>query len=95
MMVTQCHSRLDETVLTQCDNLCLLKMNNRHDLKLIEDSFGFVPEGWARRAMDFKQGDVLLAGGLVKSAIYGHGGVRRTKEGGRNLQDKFWLRNPN
>jgi len=91
VMVTQRPSRLDETLRTQCDNICLLKLNNRHDLQLIENSFGFVPEGWARRAMDFKQGDVLLAGALIERPVYAQAAPRRTAEGGRNLEDKAWL----
>jgi hypothetical protein len=34
MLITQRPHRLDQTVLSQCDNLCLLKMNNRIDLDL-------------------------------------------------------------
>jgi DNA helicase HerA-like ATPase len=91
VMVTQRPSRLDETLRTQCDNLCLLKINDRHDLRLIENSFGFVPQGWAQRAMAFKQGDVLLAGGLIERPVFAHAAPRRTAEGGRNLRDDAWL----
>jgi DNA helicase HerA-like ATPase len=91
VMVTQRPSRLDETIRSQCDNLCLLKMNDRHDLDLIEKSFGFIPPGGAQRALQFQQGDMLLAGGLAQGAQYVKVAPRRTQEGGRNLQDSVWL----
>ena len=34
----------------------LLKMSNFADLRLVEKSFGFVPEGWAQPALKFDKG---------------------------------------
>lgn len=94
ILVTQRPTRLDPTLLSQCDSLCLLKMNNRLDLELVENGFGFLPEGWSKRALDFKVGDVLFSGSFVERPIYSHVAPRRTAEGGRNLEDSFWLRDP-
>jgi uncharacterized protein len=91
VLATQRPGRLDETLRTQCDNLCLLKMNDRHDLQLIEQSFGFIPQGWAQRSMDFKQGELLLGGALVDRPVYARTSPRRTVEGGRNIRDSAWL----
>lgn len=91
VLATQRPGRLDETLRTQCDNLCVLKMNDRHDLQLIEQSFGFIPQGWTQRAMEFKQGEVLLGGTLVDRPVYARTAPRRTVEGGRNIRDKAWL----
>jgi uncharacterized protein len=91
ILVTQRPSRLDATLRSQCDNLCLLKMNDRYDLALIEQSFGFIPQGWAQRALDFRKGDLLLAGAFSDRPLYAHVSPRRTIEGGRSLIDKMWL----
>lgn len=91
VLATQRPGRLDETLRTQCDNLCVLKMNDRHDLQLIEQSFGFIPQGWTQRAMEFKQGEVLLGGTLVDRPVYARTAPRRTVEGGRNIRDSAWL----
>ncbi len=94
VLITQRPHRLDQTVLSQCDNLCLLKMNNRLDLNLVESSFGFIPPGWAQRALGFDVGDALLAGNFVDRPVCMHAAPRRRAEGGRNLQDSLWLQDP-
>ena len=94
VLITQRPQRLDQTILSQCDNLCLLKMNNRLDLDLVESSFGFIPQGWAQRARDFSVGDAMLAGNFVDRPVYIHAASRRTAQGRRNLQDTFWLQDP-
>jgi DNA helicase HerA-like ATPase len=94
ILATQRPSRLNRGVLSQCDNLCLMKMNNRSDLRLVEKGFGFLPDGWARRALEFKTGDALLDGNFVEGAVYAHIAPRRTAEGGRSLQRKAWLQDP-
>jgi hypothetical protein len=94
ILVTQRPSRLDTSLLSQCDNLVLQKMNNRHDLDLVERVFGFIPEGYAKRAFEFKTGDALLAGTFVEGPTYAHIAPRRTQEGGRNIRKEFWTRDP-
>src|SRR5258708_4033641 len=81
ILITQRPSRLHPSVLSQCDNLCLLKMNNRLDLDLVEQGFGFLQPGEARRALEFKVGDVLLSGNLIERTAYAHVAPRRTAEG--------------
>ena len=93
ILVTQRPSRLHPSILSQCDNLLLMKMTNRTDLKLVEDSFGFVPEGWPDRALKFEQGECLLAGGFVERPVVANVAPRRTVEGGRNITDN-WEQDP-
>jgi uncharacterized protein len=93
ILVTQRPSRLDPGILSQCDNLCLMKMNNYADVELVQEGFGFLPPGYAKRAMEFKVGDALLAGSLG-SPIFAHMALRRTVAGGRNLRDDHWTQDP-
>jgi hypothetical protein len=94
ILVTQRPSRVNSSLLSQCDNLCLLKMSNPADIKLVEKRFGFVPGGWAQRALQFKKGEVLLSGTFVERPVYAHVSPRRTVEGGRSLNDAAWLTDP-
>lgn len=93
ILVTQRPSRLHQGVLSQCDNLCVLKMNNRLDVELLQDGFGFLPPNSVSRAMDFDVGDAILAGAFVGKLEFTHGYARRTVEGGRNI-GKGWLSDP-
>ncbi|MFL5244568.1 MAG: ATP-binding protein [Gemmataceae bacterium] len=94
VIVSQRPSRLNPSLLTQCDNLCLMKMNNLSDLELAEKGFGFVPPGYAKKALEFKVGQALLAGSFISAPTYVKITPRRTAEGGRNLQDDHWTKDP-
>jgi DNA helicase HerA-like ATPase len=94
ILATQRPSRLEQGVLSQCDNLCLAKMNNRIDLELVRSGFGFVPTDMVERAVKFAVGDALFSGNLIEKSVCAHVAPRRTAEGGRNLQDTFWLQDP-
>ena len=90
ILITQRPSRVNASVLSQCDNLCLLKMSSYRDIELIEQTFGVVPRGWAERAMQFRVGDALLCGGFIDKPVYAHIAPRRTQQGGRNVRKDYW-----
>jgi hypothetical protein len=94
IMVTQRPSRLNGNLLSQCDNLCLMKMSNPADAQLVEDRFGFVPRGSAAQTLDLKKGQAILAGQFVDQAVRAAVAPRRTLEGGRSLRDSVWLQDP-
>jgi DNA helicase HerA-like ATPase len=62
ILVTQRPGRVNTNLLSQCDDLCLMKMSNPADVELVGEQFGFVPSGWAERALTFKKGEVRLSG---------------------------------
>jgi DNA helicase HerA-like ATPase len=94
ILVTQRPARVNSNLLSQCDNLCLMKMSNPADVRLVQDRFGFVPSGWAERALSFKQGEVQLSGQFVERPVVAKVAPRRTVEGGRSLRDAVWLTDP-
>jgi hypothetical protein len=94
ILVTQRPSRVNTNLLSQCDNLCLMKMSNPADVELVGERFGFVPSGWADRALDFEKGQVLLSGQFVHRPVVAKVAPRRTVEGGRSLRDEVWLPDP-
>ena len=52
-------------MLSQCDNLLLMRMNSEADLGHLRDTFSFVPDGLIQRATTFRQGESLVAGKFV------------------------------
>jgi hypothetical protein len=94
ILVTQRPSRVNSNLLSQCDNLALMKMSNPDDVKLAEDRFGFIPRGWAERAIAFEQGQALLCGRFVDRPVFVKIAPRRTVEGGRSLRKEVWLEDP-
>ncbi|HEV7196162.1 MAG TPA: ATP-binding protein, partial [Pedococcus sp.] len=59
---TQRPQKVNEEVLTQCDNLLLMRMNSESDLAYLREVFSFVPGGLVYRATSFLQGQSLAAG---------------------------------
>jgi hypothetical protein len=94
ILVTQRPGRLNESLFSQCDNLCLMKMSNHADLALVEKTFGFLPARMAQGALDFDQGQMLLAGRFIETVMIARCAPRRTMEGGRSLQAEYWLQDP-
>jgi hypothetical protein len=68
-------------------------MSNFANVRLVEDSFAFVPRGLADKPRAFKQGDALRGGRFVQKAVCALIAPRETVEGGRDLRDEYWLQN--
>ena len=65
-------------MLSQCDNLLLMRMNSEADLGHLSDAFLFVPDSLIQRATTFRQGESLVAGKFVPHPTYVRfGGCRR------------------
>ena len=85
IVVTQRPQKLHENVLSQCDNLILMRMNSTADLGLIGEVFSFVPPGLIDRASTFRQGEALVAGKIASHPALMRFGARITKEGGSDV----------
>jgi DNA helicase HerA-like ATPase len=86
LLCTQRPSRIHEGVLSQCDNLVLMRMNSRGDLAQLERTFGFAPAEMVAGAPYFRQGECLMAGGFVSAPRFVQVGQRRTQEGGSDVR---------
>ncbi|MFN2320000.1 MAG: ATP-binding protein [Dermatophilaceae bacterium] len=82
LLSTQRPSKIHPGVLTQCDNLTLMRMNAPADLEDLADVFGFVPRQLLGRASRFVLGEALLAGGFVPLPTVVKMRDRVTPEGG-------------
>ena len=85
LLATQRPQKLHRNVLSQCDNLVLMRMNSRADLQDLAEVFSFVPANLLEEASRFQQGEALLAGKIVPSPLIARFGRRISEEGGADV----------
>ena len=85
IVVTQRPQKVHENVLSQCDNLILMRMNSTADLAHVGAVFSFVPPGLIDRATTFEQGEALVAGKISSHPALIRFGARITEEGGADV----------
>jgi uncharacterized protein len=85
LLSTQRPSKLHPQVLSQCDNLVLMRMNAPGDIVELGEIFGFAPAAMLRASTSFAQGEALVAGGFVPVPSMVRMGSRLTVEGGRDV----------
>lgn len=82
LVSTQRPGKVHPGIVSQCDNVAILRMNSRADLDELAQTFGFVPPEMLRRTTQFAQGQALLAGGFVSYPSIIRVRPRVTLEGG-------------
>lgn len=85
LLSTQRPSKLHPNVISQCDNLALMKMSSTRDLVELGKIFGFVPQELLDRSPGFAQGQALFAGGFSARPQLVQMGTRLTEEGGSDV----------
>ena len=85
LLSTQRPSRVHASIISQCDNLALMKMTSPVDLDELATVFGFVPAAMFARATRFRQGESLFAGGFAPAPSIVRMGERLTPEGGADV----------
>jgi uncharacterized protein len=85
IVVTQRPQKVHENVLSQCENLVLMRMNSTADLGHLARLFSFVPPGLVDRAAVFAQGEALVAGKIASHPALIRFGARITEEGGADV----------
>jgi hypothetical protein len=91
LLATQRPQKLHENVLSQCDNLLLMRMNSAADLGVVEQAFSFVPPGLLAGASAFRQGEALAAGRISSHPALVRFGDRYSIEGGSDVE-ATWAR---
>lgn len=82
---TQRPHKVHENVVSQCDNLLLMRMNSQADLAELGTLFSFVPPGLMAGATSFRMGQALVAGKIFPQAGYVQMGERVSQEGGADI----------
>jgi DNA helicase HerA-like ATPase len=86
LVSTQRPQKVHENVLSQCDNLLLMRMNSLADLGFVSEVFSFVPQSLLERATTFRQGESLAAGLLAPHPAFLRFGRRLAQEGGGDVR---------
>jgi DNA helicase HerA-like ATPase len=85
LVSTQRPQKVHENVLSQCDNLLVMRMNSLADLGFVGDVFSFVPPSLLGRATAFRQGEALVAGKIASHPSFVRFGDRVAEEGGSDV----------
>jgi hypothetical protein len=85
IVVSQRPQKVHENVISQCDNLILMRMNSAADLNQIHSLFSSVPSGLIDRATTFALGEALVAGKIASHPTVVRFGSRVTREGGADV----------
>ncbi len=89
LVSTQRPQKVHENVLSQCDNLVLMRMNSAADLAYLGETFSFVPAGLLAKARRFGLGEALVAGKIAPEPALVRFGRRISEEGGADV-GKGW-----
>jgi DNA helicase HerA-like ATPase len=89
LISTQRPQKVHENVVSQCDNLVLMRMNSAADLSHLATLFSFVPAGLLAQSTGFGLGEALVAGPIAPQPTLIHFGRRITEEGGGDVS-KDW-----
>jgi len=84
-LATQRPWNVHEGVVSQCDNLLLLRMNSTTDVGRLAETFSFVPTSLLERAAGFRLGEVLAAGRIAPNPGVLRIDRRLTEEGGGDV----------
>lgn len=84
-LASQRPDKVHANVLSQCDNLVLMRMNAKADVDELVRTFSFVPEPLIRQSPFFAQGEAVVAGPIASGPTRLAFGGRYTAEGGSDL----------
>ena len=85
LLSTQRPQKVHENIVSQCDNLFLMRMNSVADVGHLTEMFSFVPPSLLARATGFRLGEVLVAGKVVPTPTFVRFGARVSEEGGSDV----------
>ena len=85
LLASQRPDKLPENVLSQCDNLLLMRVNSAGDRAALAAMFGFVAPELVELAGTFGLGECLLAGKISPDPQLARTGARLTPEGGSDI----------
>ena len=90
MVATQRPTKVHENVLSQCDNLVLMRMNSRADIAHLSSTFSAVPASLVEQSSVFRLGEGLAFGKIAPDPLLFRTGRRLTPEGGVDVPTT-WL----
>jgi uncharacterized protein len=85
LLASQRPDKLPDDVLSQCDNLLLMRVNSAADRTALAARFGFAPPDLVELAGTFGLGESLVAGRIAPVPLLARTGSRLTPEGGADV----------
>jgi len=85
LLASQRPAKIHTNVLSQCDNLILMRMNSKSDLEHIKRVFSHVPDSLLSQAAQFGLGESLVAGSIIQHPTFIKFGGRLSHEGGGDV----------
>ena len=85
LVSTQRPHRVNELVVSQCDNLVLMRMTSVGDLGYVADTLSFAPPALLREATSFRMGESIVAGKIASHPAFVRFGPRVSEEGGSDV----------
>jgi uncharacterized protein len=82
---TQRPQKIAENVLSQADNLVLMRLNSLADTAFTQAAISFVPPSLIDQAVTFHQGEALIAGKISPQPALPRFGARISEEGGADV----------
>jgi hypothetical protein len=86
LVCTQRPQKVQENIISQCDNLVLMRMASEADLGHVGDLLSFAPRDLLDGATSFKLGEALVAGKLASHPALIRFGRRVAEEGGSDVE---------
>ena len=91
LVATQRPQKVHENVLSQADNIVLMRMNSAPDLSRLAGLFSFIPPSLIDEAGSLRLGEALVAGKVSPDPILVRFGGRVAEEGGGDVKAS-WAR---
>lgn len=89
LLSTQRPQKLHPNVLSQCDNLILMRMNSVEDVGHLASTFSFVPPRLLEQSTNFTLGEALLAGKIAPTPTLAKFEGRMSPEGGGDVESTW------
>ena len=85
LVATQRPHRVNQLVVSQCDNLVLMRMTSTGNLAYVADKVPFAPPALLAEATSLRMGDSLVAGKIASHPAFVRFGPRLSEEGGSDV----------
>jgi hypothetical protein len=89
LLATQRPEKVHQNVVSQCDNLLLMKMNSAADISALSETFSYAPAALVEQAAGFGLGEGLAAGKIAPDPLLFRSGRRYTLEGGSDVPSSW------
>jgi DNA helicase HerA-like ATPase len=95
ILVSQRADKLDDLVLSECGNKAVLRLDSKSMVDKVIKALGLdfeIDSNEREKIVNFKAGRGILAGNWAPRYDVFYCAARRTLEGGRNLEYKYWTK---